>query len=117
MLMKYINTFQFPGRPRRSYNDPRHLERRPQRRLTWFRNLTTAEIETNFSRDGQSYSMKCPAFVAIVLLLFQTENSLSVESIQSKTKLGDSDLSKTLGVLEAAKVSFETGERVQTPLL
>ncbi|XP_003742244.1 cullin homolog 1 [Galendromus occidentalis] len=108
-MVFYGKAFLAKDEKRRS--EPKGANKSLGKKITWDRSMATADVKANFSRDGRSYVLKCPAFTAMVLLLFQNENKLSIGCIQRQTKLSATDLNSALRQLFFANILREEENR------
>lgn len=78
-----------------------YFDRHSGRRLTWQPQMGSADVRSYFKKG--KHLLNVSTYAMVVLLLFNTSESLSWQDIKSQTHIADQDLKRTLQSLACAK--------------
>jgi len=78
-----------------------YFDRHSGRRLTWQPQMGSADIRAFFKKG--KHLLNVSTYAMVVLLLFNTNDTLSWEDIKNHTQIADQDLKRTLQSLACAK--------------
>ncbi|GAA5808944.1 hypothetical protein MFLAVUS_002344 [Mucor flavus] len=78
-----------------------YFDRHNGRRLTWQPQMGSGDVRAHFRKSKHLFNVS--TYAMVVLLLFNTENTLSWEDIKKMTQIADQDLKRTLQSLACAK--------------
>eukprot|EP01132_Coremiostelium_polycephalum_P011565 gene11565-14165_t len=75
------------------------------RKLNWLHHLCKAEVKTNFTK--KPYEFQVTNFQLGILLLFNTQDTVTLDDITKFTNLNENELSRTLQSLLEAKIILQ----------